>query len=64
MYKFMKFMRLGSHLSPMMFGTMDPMVLELIREERFQQAEQSHAEELAEARKFAAQDDEDTRKAA
>lgn len=59
-----KFMRLGSNLSPMMFGTIDPMVIELIREERLQQAEASHAEALAEARKFAAQDDEDLREAA
>ena len=59
-----KFMKLGMHFSPMLFNTIDPMVIELIREQRLAEAADRHAAELAEARQYAAQDDEDMRKAA
>ena len=58
------FMKLGIHFSPLLFNTIDPVVIEMIREERLAQAIDKHAAELAEARKFAAQDEQDTRKAA
>lgn len=58
------FMKSGIHFSPMLFNSIDPMVIEMIREERLARAADAHAAELAEARKHAAQDEQDFRKAA
>lgn len=58
------FMKLGLHFSPLLFNSIDPMVIEMIREERLARAADEHAEKLAEARKFAAQDESDLKEAA
>lgn len=57
-------LKYGINLAPGFFGTLDPLVIELIREERLRAAGDRHADELAQARKYAAQDEDDVKKAA
>lgn len=57
-------LKYGINLSQGFFGTFDPLLLEIIREERLRAANDRHGEELAQARKYAAQDEEDVKKAA
>lgn len=59
-----KFMMFGMHFSPMLNNTIDPMVIELMREERLLRAADEHAAALAKAREYASQDEQETRKAA
>ncbi len=51
------FTKLGFHLNPLLFGQIDPVSLELMREERRVKRESMDAEGLAEARRFSAEDE-------